>query len=96
MTRDVRGRSPFSDVHVHSRPGAVPGARGALQGGVPPRRLIRLELHSHKGSTHVALGGEIRWYRQAPDGTHVAGVKFTGTTAQHAPRLLGFATPVPA
>jgi DNA-binding response OmpR family regulator len=69
------------------------GCRIELGTAVAPGDLIRLELHSHKGSTHVALGGEIRWYRQAPDGTHVAGVKFTGTTAQHAPQLLGFATP---
>jgi DNA-binding response OmpR family regulator len=67
------------------------GCRIELGAAVAPGDLIRLELHSHKGSTHVALGGEIRWYRQAPDGTHVAGVKFTGTTAMHAPQLLGFA-----
>ena len=37
----------------------------------------------------MTLGAEVRWLRPAADGTQVAGVKFTGTAAVLAGRLLG-------
>ena len=51
---------------------------------------VRVILQGHEGSTHVALGAETRWHRVAPDGTHVAGLRFTGTTALLAGKILGF------
>jgi CheY-like chemotaxis protein len=68
------------------------GCRLELKQEIPKGELIRIILHAHQGSTHVALGGEVRWHRLAPDGvTHVIGVRFTGTTAVMAAKLLGFA-----
>ena len=54
-----------------------------------PYDLVRIILHGHEDSTHVALGAEVRWHRVAPSGTHVVGVRFTGTTALLAGKLLG-------
>ena len=93
------------EVHLRARKEKTTGQITDASGGgcrielgepVAPGDRIRLELHSHKGSTHLALGGEVRWYRLAPDGTHIAGVKFTGNTAMHAPQLLGFGAQPPA
>jgi hypothetical protein len=53
---------------------------------------VRIILHGHEDSTHVALGAEVRWHRVAPSGVHVVGVRFTGTTALLAGKLLGFAS----
>jgi len=66
------------------------GCRIELAEAVAPAELVRVILQGHEGSTHVALGGEVRWHRVAPSGAHVAGVRFTGTTAMLAGKLLGF------
>jgi CheY-like chemotaxis protein len=52
--------------------------------------LVRVVLNAHEETTHVALGGEIRWHTQTPQGAHLVGVKFTGTTAMLAGKILGF------
>lgn len=54
---------------------------------------VRLTLHGLEGATELALGGEVRWERRLPDGRHVAGVQFTGTSAVLASRLLGTLSP---
>jgi hypothetical protein len=40
----------------------------------------------------VTLGGEVRWHRPSTDDPelHVCGLKFTGTTALLAGKILGF------
>jgi CheY-like chemotaxis protein len=53
---------------------------------------VRLTLHGLEGSTDLALGGEVRWGHPLPDGRHVAGVQFTGTSAVLASRILGTLT----
>ena len=50
---------------------------------------VRITLYGLEGSTNLTLGGEVRWHRQAPDGTHAIGAKFTGTAAVLAGRMLG-------
>ena len=89
------------DVEVSGRGGVVPGqiidasgtgCRVELQGPVEKGDAVRLTLYGVEGSTDLSLGAEVRWQRRAPDGTQVAGVKFTGTTAVLAGRLLGTLT----
>jgi DNA-binding response OmpR family regulator len=52
--------------------------------------LVRVIIHAAEDTTHMALGAEVRWARQAADGTWVAGLRFTGTTALLASKILGF------
>ncbi len=66
------------------------GCRVELSEEVAAGDPVRVILQAHEGSTHVALGAEVRWHRVAPDGTHVAGLRFTGTTALLAGKILGF------
>ena len=86
------------DVEIAGREGVVPGqivdvsgsgCRVELKQAVEKGNPVRLTLYGVEGSTDLSLGAEVRWHRQAPDGTHVAGVKFTGTAAVLAGRLLG-------
>lgn len=62
--------------------------REPLATGAP----VQITLYGVEGSTELVLGGEVRWHHQAPDGSHVAGVKFVGTAAVLAGRLLGAPT----
>jgi CheY-like chemotaxis protein len=86
------------DVEIDGRPGLVPGqivdvsgsgCRIELKQPLETGRSVRLTLYGVEGSTDLTLAAEVRWQRQAPDGTQVAGVKFTGTAAVLAGRLLG-------
>jgi ActR/RegA family two-component response regulator len=86
------------DVEIAGREGVVPGqivdvsgsgCRGELKEPAEKGSGVRLTLYGVEGSTDLSLGAEVRWHRQAPDGTHVVGVKFTGTAAVLAGRLLG-------
>jgi FixJ family two-component response regulator len=89
------------DVDIRARKVRVPGelvdASGAgcrveLKEELAIGDLVRIILHGHGDSTHVALGAEVRWHRVTPAGLHVVGVRFTGTTALLAGKLLGFAS----
>jgi Tfp pilus assembly protein PilZ len=53
---------------------------------------VRVVLHGHESTTHVTLGGEVRWRRPSTDdpALQVCGLKFTGTTALLAGKILGF------
>ena len=86
------------DVEVTGREGVVPGqivdvsgsgCRVELKQPLEKGQAVRLTLYGVEGSTDLSLGAEVRWQRQAPDGAQVAGVKFTGTAAVLAGRLLG-------
>jgi response regulator RpfG family c-di-GMP phosphodiesterase len=66
------------------------GCRVELHEPVARGELVRVVLHTRDASTHVALGAEVRWCKAAPGGVHVAGLRFTGTTALMAGQLLGF------
>ncbi len=68
------------------------GCRIELRQAVPAGERVRVILHAHETSTHLALGGEVRWHSQARDGSHLIGMKFSGTTAMLAGKLLGFAS----
>jgi CheY-like chemotaxis protein len=68
------------------------GCRIELGQEVAKGELVRVILHAQETSTHLALGGEVRWHAQAKDGSHQIGMKFTGTTAMLAGKLLGFAS----
>jgi DNA-binding response OmpR family regulator len=82
-TRRVRVPGQIVDV-------SGSGCRIEFSEEVAPGELVRVILQGHEGSTHVALGAEVRWYRVAPSGIHVAGLRFTGTTALLAGKILGF------
>ena len=86
------------DVEIAGREDVVPGqivdvsgsgCRVELKEPAEKGSGVRLTLYGVEGSTDLSLGAEVRWHRQAPDGTHVVGVKFTGTAAVLAGRLLG-------
>lgn len=85
---DIRARKvkvPGQMVDVSSS-----GCRVELREPLAPGDLVRLILQGPSESTHLALGAEVRQHRVLEDGTHVAGLKFTGTTALLAAKLLGF------
>jgi CheY-like chemotaxis protein len=67
------------------------GCRVEVPEEVAAGELVRVTLHSHEDSTHVALGAEVRWHVVAPSGAHELGLRFTGSTAALAGQLLGFA-----
>jgi CheY-like chemotaxis protein len=86
------------DVEIAGRESVVPGqivdvsgtgCRVEIKEAVEKGSPVRLTLYGVEGSTDLTLGSEVRWHRQAPDGTHVVGVKFTGTAAVLAGRILG-------
>jgi len=86
------------DVEVAGRDGVFPGqivdasgsgCRIELKQPVEKGNSIRLTLYGVEGSIDLSLAAEVRWERRAPDGTQVAGLKFTGTAAVLAGRLLG-------
>jgi CheY-like chemotaxis protein len=86
------------DVDVAGRDGTFPGqiidvsgsgCRIELKQPLEKGNTVRLTLYGVEGSIDLSLGAEVRWQRRAPDGTQVAGVKFTGTAAVLAGRLLG-------
>jgi len=86
------------DVAVRARGLDVPGqivdfsgsgCRIELDSALDKGETVRLTLHGVEGSTELSLGAEVRWVRRAPDGAQVAGVKFTGTAAVLASRVLG-------
>jgi ActR/RegA family two-component response regulator len=86
------------DAEIAGRDGVVPGqivdvsgsgCRVELKQPVEKGSAVRLTLYGVEGSTDLSLAGEVRWQRRAPDGTQVAGLKFTGTAAVLAGRLLG-------
>jgi response regulator RpfG family c-di-GMP phosphodiesterase len=66
------------------------GCRVEVPQDVNPGELVRIILNAHEASTHVALGGEVRWHAATPAGVFQLGVRFTGTTALLAGKLLGF------
>jgi CheY-like chemotaxis protein len=86
------------DVEVAGRDGTFPGqivdasgsgCRIEVKQPLEKGNVVRLTLYGVEGSIDLSLGAEVRWQRRAPDGTQVAGVKFTGTAAVLAGRLLG-------
>jgi CheY-like chemotaxis protein len=69
------------------------GCRVELEQALEVGEGVRLTLYGVEGSTDLSLAAEVRWHRVAPGGLHVAGLKFTGTAAVMAARLLGGASP---
>jgi len=98
-----RARRPLLmkvDVEVRSTKHRVSGTLLDASGGgcrvevaeeIAAGELVRVTLHSHEDSTHVALGAEVRWHAVTPESAHEIGLKFTGSTAALAGQLLGFA-----
>jgi hypothetical protein len=87
------------DVDLRSRNLRVPGqivdvgaagCRIELHEPVEKGDHVRVVLHGVEDTTHVTLGAEVRWHRTTPDGLTVAGLRFTGTTALLASKVLGF------
>jgi CheY-like chemotaxis protein len=87
------------EVDIRARKVRVPGQIIDVSGGgcrvemaepVDKGDLLRVILHGTDDSTHMALGAEVRWAFQDAEGTWVAGLRFTGTTALLASKVLGF------
>jgi len=86
------------DVEITGTEGAWPGqiidvsgsgCRIELKHPLEKGNNVRLTLYGVEGSTDLTLAAEVRWERLARDGVQVAGLKFTGTAAVLAGRLLG-------
>jgi CheY-like chemotaxis protein len=86
------------DVEIRGKEGVFPGqivdvsgsgCRIELRQPLEKGDTVRLTLYGVEGSIDLSLNAEVRWHRQTPSDTHVAGVKFTGTAAVLAGRLLG-------
>jgi hypothetical protein len=89
------------DVAVDGRESAVAGqmidvsAKGCrveLPWAIDAGAAVHLTLYGLEGSTDLTLAGEVRWTAPVPGGAHVAGIRFTGTSAVLASRLLGTLT----
>jgi DNA-binding response OmpR family regulator len=87
------------EVDLRARKLRVPGQIIDVSGGgcrvelaekIEKGDLVRVILHGAEDTTHMALGAEVRWTGHASDGTWVAGLRFTGTTALLASKVLGF------
>ncbi len=86
------------DVEIKGREGVFPGqivdvsgsgCRIELKRPIEKGDTVRLTLYGVEGSIDLSLNAEVRWHRQAASDSHVAGLKFTGTAAVLAGRLLG-------
>jgi ActR/RegA family two-component response regulator len=89
------------DVAVDGREGKVAGqmvdvgAKGCrveMPWAVHEGDIVQVTLYGLEGSTDLTLRGDVRWQRPVPGGSHVAGIRFTGTSAVFASRLLGALT----
>jgi CheY-like chemotaxis protein len=87
------------DIDIRARRIRVPGqtldvsssgCRVELREPLEVGDVVRVILHGPSETTHLALGAEVRQHHMLEDGTYVAGMKFTGTTALLAAKLLGF------
>jgi DNA-binding response OmpR family regulator len=85
VIRSTKARLPGQMLDV-----SVGGCRVEVDQQVPQGELVRVILHANDASTHVALGGEVRWHSPGEPGRHQLGVRFSGTTALLAGKLLGF------
>ncbi len=86
------------DVEITGREGVFPGQIVDVSGSgcrievkqpIEKGDTVRLTLYGVEGSIDLSLNAEVRWQRRTSGDAHVAGVKFTGTAAVLAGRLLG-------
>jgi hypothetical protein len=68
------------------------GCRIELTRPFSPGEAVKITLYGLEGSTDLTLAGEVRWHRCTGDDAHVIGIKFTGTAAVLAGRMLGSGT----
>ncbi len=66
------------------------GCRIELAEALPKGEIVRIVLCAPDALTYLALGGEVRWHSTLGGGKTAHGVRFTGTTALLAARVLGF------
>ncbi len=85
---DVRSRKVRTQGEIVDVSGT--GCRIEIDERVETGETLRIILQAHEGSTHVALGAEVRWVRTTPNGRWQVGARFTGTTALLAGKILGF------
>jgi FixJ family two-component response regulator len=72
------------------------GCRVEVPEAVPAGEKVQVVLQDQEGGdTFLALGAEVRWHDPRGEGTHEIGLRFTGTTALLAGKILGF-TPMDA
>jgi hypothetical protein len=65
------------------------GCRIELAAPLVKGEPVKLTLHGVEGRTDLTLSAEVRWRRAGPDAVEIAGLRFTGTAAVLAERLLG-------
>ncbi len=82
----VGGRPPVPGQIVDA---SSTGCRIELPERVAEGEAVKLTLHGISGSTDLMLSAEVRWRRTTAEGGEVAGLRFTGTAAVFAGKLLG-------
>jgi CheY-like chemotaxis protein len=82
----IAGRPPVVGQIVDA---SSSGCRVELPERVEKGDPVKLTLHGVTGSTELALSAEVRWRRGLAEGSEVAGLRFTGTAAVFAGKLLG-------
>jgi CheY-like chemotaxis protein len=92
MKVDVEVRSTRRRVGGTLLDASGGGCRVEVAEEIAAGEQVRVTLHAHEDSTHVALGAEVRWQAVTPEGAREIGLKFTGSTAALAGPLLGFAS----
>ncbi|MCU0242042.1 MAG: PilZ domain-containing protein, partial [Vicinamibacteria bacterium] len=87
-TRRLRGNGRMLDA-------SGGGCRIELDQELIVGEVVRVILCAGETLTYLALGGEVRWCRRLAEQVWLVGVRFTGTTAMLAGKVLGF-TPTDA
>ncbi len=82
--KERKARLPGQIVDVSST-----GCRIELNESLQKGDRVRVVLRGIEDSTHLALGAEVQWLKKTPEG-YTAGLRFTGTTALLAAKVLGF------
>jgi CheY-like chemotaxis protein len=90
MQVEVESRSDKRQLHGEIVDASSGGCRVELAEALPKGAIIRIVLCAPDELTYLALGGEVRWQRALENGKFAHGVRFTGTTALLAARVLGF------
>lgn len=84
----LRSRGVRTDASLCDASGSGCGVEvgESLAAGEP----VRVVLQAGDANTHVGLGAEVRWSLPVAGGRHRAGLRFMGSTAMLAAKLLGF------
>jgi CheY-like chemotaxis protein len=90
MKVEVESRSDKRQLRGEIVDASSGGCRIEMEEELPKGAIVRIVLCAPDAVTYLALGGEVRWHSRLGDGRVAHGVRFTGTTALLAAKVLGF------